>query len=42
MIVTHAMSYDILVISAILYPLGVIIDFWEKNYILQPSMANMN
>jgi len=28
--VTHVMSYDILVRGVVLYPLGVSIDFWGK------------
>jgi hypothetical protein len=27
---THATSYDILVGGVVLYPLGIIIDFWEE------------
>jgi hypothetical protein len=29
-VVTHATSYDVLVQSVVLYPLGVTIDFWEE------------
>jgi hypothetical protein len=28
--VTHVTSYDVLVGGAVLYPLGVTIDFWEE------------
>jgi hypothetical protein len=29
-VVTHVMSYDVLVGGVLLYPLGVTIDFWEE------------
>jgi hypothetical protein len=28
--ITHATSYDVLVAGAVLYPLGVTLDFWEE------------
>jgi hypothetical protein len=34
--VTHVMSYDILVGGTILYPLTIIIDFWEENAYYPP------
>ncbi len=35
--VTHAMSYDVLVRGVVLYPLGVTIDFWEETAYYHPS-----
>jgi hypothetical protein len=29
-VVTHVISYDVLVGGVVLYPLGVTIDFWEE------------
>jgi hypothetical protein len=29
-LVTHAMSYDVLIRGVVLYPLKVTIDFWEE------------
>jgi hypothetical protein len=29
-VITHVISYDILVEGVVLYPMGVTLDFWEE------------
>jgi hypothetical protein len=36
-VVTHVMSYDVLVEGLVLYPLGVTIDFWEETTYYHPG-----
>jgi hypothetical protein len=36
-VVTHVMSYDVLVGGVVLYPLGVTINFWEETTYYHPS-----
>ena len=39
-IVTKAKSYDVLVGTMVLYPIGLTLDFWEENSKLQTMMAS--
>jgi hypothetical protein len=41
-VVTHATSYDVLVGGAILYPLGVTLDFWEEIPHCRPRWQTRN
>ncbi len=39
--VTQATSHDIFLGGAILYPLGFILDYWEKNHLLPTKMVHI-